>query len=98
MRFPPRAAGMLFSPRTATSKSATSTAIRRGEGMVSPTGAHRVAQLNSATGRREDDSIGCYRDRSHYVATLVPPSCSDGLRGIQGAANAQVRRMDGLRF
>src|SRR4051812_47813800 len=53
MRVSPREADMLFSPRAADSTSVTSIVVRQGEGMVSPTGVHRVAPLHSAAGRRE---------------------------------------------
>ncbi|KAK1643176.1 hypothetical protein QYE76_060981 [Lolium multiflorum] len=48
----PTGGGHAVFPRAATSKYAPSTVIRRGEDMVSLTGAHRVAPLHSAAGHR----------------------------------------------
>uniref|UniRef100_A0A453I081 Uncharacterized protein n=1 Tax=Aegilops tauschii subsp. strangulata TaxID=200361 RepID=A0A453I081_AEGTS len=65
-----------------------SRAVRRGEGRVSPTGAHRVAPLHSA-GRREGASAG--RSCDHFqVAIHMHSFCPDGVHGIQVAVHVHV--------
>ncbi|VAH91143.1 unnamed protein product [Triticum turgidum subsp. durum] len=57
------------------------TAVWRGEGRVSSTGAHRVAPLHSA-GRHEGASAG--RSCDHFqVAIHMHSFCPDGVHGIQ---------------
>ena len=73
------------------------TAVRRGEGMVSPTGAHHVAPLHSAVGRREGASAG--RSCDHFqVAIHMHSFCPNGVHGIQVAVHVRVRRADGVHF
>jgi hypothetical protein len=106
---PPRAVGMLFSPCAPNSKSVALTvgspllfsvrcrlaAVRRGEGMVSPAGAHRIAPLHSTAGHREGTSTG--RCCDHFqVAIHMNLFRPDGVHGIQEAVHVQVWRANGV--
>jgi hypothetical protein len=64
-------------------------AVRRGEGMGSPAGAHCLALPHSATGHRE--GVFAVRCGNHFrVATLMQSFHPDGVHGIQVAVHVQV--------
>jgi hypothetical protein len=70
-------------------------AVERGEDMGSPAGAHRVAPLHSATGRRESASTG--RCCDHFqVAIHMHPFRPDSVHGIQVAVCVQAQCGDGV--
>ena len=65
--------------------------------MVSPTAAHRVAQLHFATDRREGASAGHSCDHLQVVIHMHS-FCLGGVYGIQVAVHVHVRRADDVHF